>query len=259
MFSPWPGQPGQIPVNTDEDSGSYHPDLETWTGARRNLEEASYNVWKAVCGIADLYLECGWDVNVVMQTDFRWGEFVDERDEYIGEVVHALQDEWEERRRSGSLGACMTNCSQGSSMTERKMCSWNVAVEVSGVTSLNDFMLSCAFMRVIPPYRVRHGLSNRTTSVSITTTLLPSVVKLVIAVILERRVPAIIRRVHSRVITAVDMSRVAAHRYLVVFQVASPGAPRAACLVVRGVAIGGAAELGSHAEDVAEDVFEERF
>jgi hypothetical protein len=118
---------------------------------------------------------------------------------------------------------------------------------------LDYSIFSYTFARVVATYRVRHGLGDRTAPVGVTAALLPPAI---IAVILERRVPAIIRRVHSGVVAAVDVSCVAPHRYLVVFQVASPGAPRA-CLV-RGVA-SGTAELGSHAEDVAEDVLEERF
>lgn len=122
--------------------------------------------------------------------------------------------------RSNSLGACLTNCSHGQSTTERKCARETLRLE--WCDELDHFIFSCTFVRNVATYRVRHGLGDRTAPIGVTAALLPSVI---IAVILERRAPTIIRPVHSGVVTAVDVGCVAPHRYLVVFQVASPGAP----------------------------------
>lgn len=80
--------------------------------------------------------------------------------------------------------------------------------------------------------------------------------------LLESRAPAINAVpfgmwVQLKLIAAVQMSRVAAHRDLVVFQIADARAAGVACLWGGvAVAVGVAAELGADAEDVAEDVFE---
>jgi len=56
------------------------------------LYEASYNMWKATCGIADLYLECNWRMDAVTQTEFRASEFVDKRSKYIADVLEPLEE-----------------------------------------------------------------------------------------------------------------------------------------------------------------------
>lgn len=90
-------------------------------------------------------------------------------------------------------------------------------------------------------------------------------VGLPLMLILEPRAPAIHAVlfgmwVQLKLIAAVQMSRVAAHRDLVVFQIADAGAAGVACFWGRvAVAVGVAAQLGADAEHVAEDVLEEGF
>ena len=61
-----------------------------------------------------------------------------------------------------------------------------------------------------------------------------------------------------RMIPTIHMRSMAAHGYLVVFQVASSGAPRSS--ILRRIASGSAAaKLGSDSEDIPQDVFEEGF
>jgi hypothetical protein len=81
-----------------------------------------------MCGIADFYLEWRWDVNAVVQTDFRRGEFVDKRDKYISEIIDPLQGGEEAAfRLTRSLH---DEFSSGTEHDRKKMCSWNVAVGV---------------------------------------------------------------------------------------------------------------------------------
>jgi hypothetical protein len=78
--------PEATSVGTDEDSG---PQASQFQNAGHY--EAGRRVWKAVCSIADLYVECGWDVNAEVQMDFRSGEFIEKRAKYVGEVVQPLK------------------------------------------------------------------------------------------------------------------------------------------------------------------------
>jgi hypothetical protein len=78
-------------VETDQDSGPRQ--RESGTPAQH---EAKNNLWKAMCELADLYLECGWDANAVAQPDFRRVEFVEKRTKYISEIIEPLEeDEYE--------------------------------------------------------------------------------------------------------------------------------------------------------------------
>jgi hypothetical protein len=74
-------------VETDQNSGPTQP--ESGTSAQHKAE---FNLWKAMCGLADLYLECGWDVNAVAQTDFRRVEFVEKRTKYLSEIIGPLEE-----------------------------------------------------------------------------------------------------------------------------------------------------------------------
>jgi hypothetical protein len=80
--------PETTPVGTDEDSGP-----ERFQFQSKAHCEAERKVWKAVCAVADLYVECGWDVNAVVQTNFRPDEFIEKRAMYVGEVVEPLKAE----------------------------------------------------------------------------------------------------------------------------------------------------------------------
>ncbi|KAI7294742.1 hypothetical protein KC340_g16044 [Hortaea werneckii] len=57
------------------------------------LYEAETKLWTAMCGLADLYLETGWDVDAVAQTHFRTSEFIHKRTRYTQEVIDPLEDE----------------------------------------------------------------------------------------------------------------------------------------------------------------------
>ena len=56
------------------------------------LYEAETKLWRAMCGLADLYLETGWDVNAVAQTNFRTSDFIHKRTRYMQEVIGPLED-----------------------------------------------------------------------------------------------------------------------------------------------------------------------
>ena len=75
-------------VNTDQGTSPQRWQFET----EKNFQ-AERRVWKAMCGLADMYLECGWDVNAVAQTAFRSKEFTEERSKYMREVVEPLKGE----------------------------------------------------------------------------------------------------------------------------------------------------------------------
>jgi hypothetical protein len=62
------------------------------------LYEAETKLWQTMCGLADLYLECGWDANAVIQTHFRSSEFIEMRGKYVREVLEPLQKEVDEAR-----------------------------------------------------------------------------------------------------------------------------------------------------------------
>lgn len=72
---------------TDQDTGP-----EPWQFSTTKEYEARHKVWKAMCGVADLYLECGWDVHAVAQRRFRRGEFIDERTRYLAEILEPLKE-----------------------------------------------------------------------------------------------------------------------------------------------------------------------
>ncbi|RMY13227.1 hypothetical protein D0867_07526 [Hortaea werneckii] len=57
------------------------------------LYEAETELWRAMCGLADLYLETGWDVNAVAQTNFRTSDFIHRRTRYMQEVISPLEDQ----------------------------------------------------------------------------------------------------------------------------------------------------------------------
>lgn len=79
------------PFTTDVES-LYRP--ETWEKiGSLELYEADHKLWEALCKLADIYLECGWDVDAVVQTGFRRAEFIEKRTKYFDEVVKPLDEE----------------------------------------------------------------------------------------------------------------------------------------------------------------------
>ena len=74
-------------VNTGQDASP-----QRWQFGTEAQFCAEIKVWEAMCGLADIYLECGWDVNAVGQTAFRSIEFIEERSKYMSEVVEPLQE-----------------------------------------------------------------------------------------------------------------------------------------------------------------------
>lgn len=55
-------------------------------------EDRDYKVWQAVMYLKDLYLECGWNVDEVEQTNFRRDVFLARRRQYLLDVVEPLED-----------------------------------------------------------------------------------------------------------------------------------------------------------------------
>ncbi|TLD06754.1 hypothetical protein E2P81_ATG10236 [Venturia nashicola] len=82
-------------VETDESSpdcfSPRYPD-EARIGELK-LYEADLRVWKAKCRIAEFHLEYRWDVDTILQTQFRRAEFVERRAKYLSEVVGPLRKE----------------------------------------------------------------------------------------------------------------------------------------------------------------------
>lgn len=56
------------------------------------LYQAKYNVWKAMRGLKDIYLDCGWNVNTVNQDSFRRSEFIERRRRYLQDVIDPLRE-----------------------------------------------------------------------------------------------------------------------------------------------------------------------
>jgi hypothetical protein len=63
-----------------------------WRESLREGYEADYNVWKAVRGLAEIYISCGWQVDTVEQPAFRRDEFVKRRKRHIETVVEPLEE-----------------------------------------------------------------------------------------------------------------------------------------------------------------------
>lgn len=74
-------------INTEQDASP-----QRWQFGAEAHFEAEIRVWEAMCGLADLYLECGWEVNAVVQTGFRYSEFAEIRSKYASEVVEPLKE-----------------------------------------------------------------------------------------------------------------------------------------------------------------------
>ena len=70
-----------------------NPKYESTQHETTALCEAEAKMWQAMCGLADLYLECGWDVNAVTQTSFRSSQFIETRTEYVQDVIEPLEAE----------------------------------------------------------------------------------------------------------------------------------------------------------------------
>lgn len=64
---------------------------EVPTDAQRRSFERRQRVWQAERGLEAIYLDCGWDVKAVEQTNFRRDEFVQKRREHVRNVVEPLQ------------------------------------------------------------------------------------------------------------------------------------------------------------------------
>jgi hypothetical protein len=65
---------------------------EDWEQRAKIRFQADYDVWHAKRKLADIYLECGWDVSVAEQVDFRRAEFITRREEYWRDVVEPLEE-----------------------------------------------------------------------------------------------------------------------------------------------------------------------
>lgn len=63
------------------------------TDTQRRSFENSQKVWQAERGLEAIYLDCGWDVNAIKQTNFRRDEFLQKRSDHTKNVVEPLQRE----------------------------------------------------------------------------------------------------------------------------------------------------------------------
>lgn len=82
-------------VSTNEDTSQ-----KRWQSKTETEYQARYSLWTATTELAGLYLEYGWDVNAVAQTNFRSSEFVDKRTRYVTEVLEPLDQELEKAMQS---------------------------------------------------------------------------------------------------------------------------------------------------------------
>jgi NAD+--asparagine ADP-ribosyltransferase len=53
--------------------------------------QADYDIWKAMRGLKDVYLDCGWNVHAVEQSSFQRNEFIERKKRYIEDVVAPLR------------------------------------------------------------------------------------------------------------------------------------------------------------------------
>ena len=63
-----------------------------WRESFREGYEADYNVWKAIHRLADIYTDCGWQVNAIEQPAFRRDEFIERRKRHMETVVEPLEE-----------------------------------------------------------------------------------------------------------------------------------------------------------------------
>jgi uncharacterized membrane protein YccC len=49
-------------------------------------------VWKAIRGLEDIYVDCGWNINTVDQSTFRRDQFIGRRKRYVETVVAPLEE-----------------------------------------------------------------------------------------------------------------------------------------------------------------------
>lgn len=75
-------------VDTGQDASP-----QRWQFGTEAQFRAEIKVWEAMCGLADIYLECGWNANAVVQTAFRSIEFTEKRSKYMSEVFKPLKEE----------------------------------------------------------------------------------------------------------------------------------------------------------------------
>lgn len=66
---------------------------EDWENRAKVQFQAGYDVWQAKRELADIYLECGWDVNADEQSGFQRAKFVIKREDYRRNVVEPLEQE----------------------------------------------------------------------------------------------------------------------------------------------------------------------
>jgi hypothetical protein len=55
------------------------------------IYQADHDIWKAMRGLKDVYLDCGWNVHAVEQSSFRRDEFIEKKKRYMEDVVAPLR------------------------------------------------------------------------------------------------------------------------------------------------------------------------
>lgn len=63
-----------------------------WPEDDRPSYEADYAVWKAVRGLKDICIDCGWNVDTLEQNNFRRDEFLEKRKQHLEDIVAPLED-----------------------------------------------------------------------------------------------------------------------------------------------------------------------
>ncbi|GAB7349046.1 hypothetical protein MBLNU459_g8012t1 [Dothideomycetes sp. NU459] len=77
------------------ESGGEAP--EDFSEREKRIWRAQYDVWAATRKIKDFYLECGWNVDTVEQSEFRREDFLEKRRHYLRDVLEPLIE------RSGNM------------------------------------------------------------------------------------------------------------------------------------------------------------
>jgi hypothetical protein len=95
-FPPWAGTEHKLVY----DSSYSPPPLRDGNGIddERNPEFERYEEWLALRHLKVIYLECGWDVDVVVQTSFGQEEFLEKRRGHLDEVYKDRLDEIRRRK-----------------------------------------------------------------------------------------------------------------------------------------------------------------
>lgn len=101
------GKPPFIELSNNLESEWGRSPPMDWSGWHDKDEfatyQAEYDAWEAMRKLADIYLECGWDVNALEQHGFRRAEFIAERERHLENVVKPLEEKADRMRSEINL------------------------------------------------------------------------------------------------------------------------------------------------------------